>query len=662
MISVVSGSSDRVRRATIAALLVACIALSYAAVEFSFADPALAAWWPAASFASAAGMLARGRERWIAIALVVVVTGVGNVLAGRDVPFALLLGLGNAVEVVIIAALLAPKGRPVRLSTLLQVGRFLWVTLVAAVAAGIALGVVASSFLERPLIDTTLQLIASHASATIVMLPVVLVPTSMFRRVRRREIVLQSVFLAVILAVVFWPGNAWPLTFAPIVAVLWAAFRFPMVVSAAQLPLTGVAVIVLTSLDGGPFAAFEGADRTQAFFVQLFLLVYAGSALITSAARADWFSLASRLRAREEVLREGIVNAEAGIVIGELIDDRLDVVAINDRATRALGGEHPPFGVIALDEMLASKSAGIVTFERDGRTYEASVAERRDPDGPDLLTIVVSEVTEREERERLALESAEQLRRLNAQKDDFISAVSHELRTPVTSILGFSEQLDDPRLPADLAQAGEVIARNARRLADVIDDVLELSQLSALGGPLSAPTPIDLVHLARECARDAEGLGYRRDVAITIEAPEQLIVFSRERELVRVCANLLSNAVKFSFDQATVTVTIAPDDDAAAGGAVIRVIDHGLGIPEAHREMVWERFARAPVDEHRAVPGTGLGLPIVRALVESRLGGSVSLHETAGGGTTVEVRLPTRAPDDPVAIFSEEGAAADSVA
>jgi signal transduction histidine kinase len=130
-------------------------------------------------------------------------------------------------------------------------------------------------------------------------------------------------------------------------------------------------------------------------------------------------------------------------------------------------------------------------------------------------------------------------------------------------------------------------------------------------------------------------------VVVQVSSPDApLIVRSRPRDLERVCANLLSNAVKFSHDDGVVTIEVRGDD----AGAVIRVIDHGLGIPAEHRDMVWERFARAPIDSHRAVPGTGLGLPIVKALVEARLGGAVSIGETEGGGTTAEVRLPKAAP------------------
>ncbi len=634
-------ATDLVRRGAIVLLLVAAAAAAYAAVQYSIADPQLAAWWPAAGFASAAGMLARGRERWLVILLVVVATGAGNLLAGRDPFFALLLGVGNTVEVIIIAALLAPAGKPARLSSLRQAIRFIAVALAAAAASGLILATVATIFVQRAPLEAFGQLTASHASATLVMLPVVLVPITRGLGRRWVEVVVQSAFLIALVAVVFWPGNTWPVAFTPLVAFLWSAFRFPLLVSATQMLVMPVAVIVLTTLGGGPFAAFDDGGRTPVVLIQIFLLVYSITALLICSARADWYAVVNRLRAQEEVLREGIVAADVGIVIAERTETGLRVVARNERARRVIGDHGPPFGVEAIDRVIERAASEQVAFERAGRTFDASIAERRSADGPVLVTIVITDATERNERERLALDSAEQLRRLNAQKDDFISAVSHELRTPVTSILGFSEQLSSATLPPEAAQAGEIIARNARRLADVIDDVLELSRLSALGGPHSLPEPIDLVRMANECARDSEGLALDRRVAVTVEAPDgPVVVRSRTRELGRVCANLLSNAVKFSHDDGVVTVEVRRDGD----GALVRVIDQGLGIPPEYRELVWERFARAPLDSHRSVPGTGLGLPIVKALVEQRLGGSVTLTDTAGGGTTVDVRLPSEAP------------------
>lgn len=243
-------------------------------------------------------------------------------------------------------------------------------------------------------------------------------------------------------------------------------------------------------------------------------------------------------------------------------------------------------------------------------------------------------------RERDATLVADELLQLNAQKDDFISAVSHELRTPVTSILGFSEQLVDAHLDPDTDQAGRIIHRNARRLADVIEDVLELSRLSTTEGSTRPPADLDLRRLIGECIDDTVVL-VPAALAVTVERrlpDEPVIIHAVEQDLVRVFSNLLTNAVKFSPAEGRVVVTL--DAPAASAWVEVRIDDEGPGIPLAEQEAVWERFYRVQSPRHREVPGTGLGLPIVRALVEHRVGGQVTLSSDGMSGTSVVVRIP----------------------
>jgi len=246
------------------------------------------------------------------------------------------------------------------------------------------------------------------------------------------------------------------------------------------------------------------------------------------------------------------------------------------------------------------------------------------------------------EREREAQKVADELRLLNQQKDDFISAVSHELRTPVTSIIGFSEQLvDDQQLDPEAKQAGQVIYRNARRLADVIEDVLELSRLSTQVASSRAAEDVDLVRLLAHCIEDTMGIvPPTRDVHVELRGADHPISLRVvEQDLVRVVSNLLSNAIKFSPPGGVVTVTVSehPDD------LLVSIADQGPGVPLDEQDAIWERFYRVQTARHRGVPGTGLGLPIVRNLMTARIGGDVTLTSDGENGTTVTIRIP-RAP------------------
>lgn len=246
------------------------------------------------------------------------------------------------------------------------------------------------------------------------------------------------------------------------------------------------------------------------------------------------------------------------------------------------------------------------------------------------------------EREHDATLVAAELLQLNQQKDDFISAVSHELRTPVTSILGFSEQLVDANPDPETEQAGRIIYRNARRLADVIEDVLELSRLSTTQGSNRPPAEVEVQGLLLACIDDTVGLvPADRRLTVDLVAPQHpVIIRAVEPDLIRVMSNLLTNALKFSPPEGTVTVTLTEPDAAAIE---VSITDEGPGIPLAEQKAVWERFYRVQSPPHRDVPGTGLGLPIVRSLVEHRVGGEVALSSDGHKGTTVWVRVP-RAP------------------
>jgi len=238
------------------------------------------------------------------------------------------------------------------------------------------------------------------------------------------------------------------------------------------------------------------------------------------------------------------------------------------------------------------------------------------------------------QREQEALSVAEELRRLSAQQDDFIATVSHELRTPVTSIIGFAEQLRESALPPDAVQAAEIVERNAHRLADLVDDVLELSAVA--GAPHAEPAvEVDLV---RELPLLASSVGgATADERIRLHSDiDSLVVTTRPRALERVLANVLSNALKFSPGGAGVDVSLNVDGD----HVVITIQDSGIGIPPAELDAVWERFYRVDTERHRAVPGTGLGLPIVRALTRGPLEGDVDVYSDGESGVTVTIRLP----------------------
>ncbi len=252
------------------------------------------------------------------------------------------------------------------------------------------------------------------------------------------------------------------------------------------------------------------------------------------------------------------------------------------------------------------------------------------------------------ERERIVVE---QLRALDRAKDEFVSTVSHELRTPVTSIVGYTEMLRDGSVVApEPAQEPvlEVIARNGARLIDICGDLLTLGGLDAVASARNEDEsldrgalgweeePVDLGDCVITTTENLGGLLGARTLRVQPD-PEgtPLVVVGDRVRLEQALTNLLGNAVKFTDDDGTVTVRLR----AEAGDAVVEVADDGIGIAVADQEAVFTRFYRTKRAQQLAVQGTGLGLPIVRALVEGH-GGRVSLTSRPGHGTTVTLRLP----------------------
>jgi signal transduction histidine kinase len=230
------------------------------------------------------------------------------------------------------------------------------------------------------------------------------------------------------------------------------------------------------------------------------------------------------------------------------------------------------------------------------------------------------------------------LRALDAAKTDFMATVSHELRTPLTSISGYVELLRDAD-PPDLTDAQlrmlEVIARNTRRLRELVEDILTLSRIER-GGFRSQLTSVDLAEVIERAITTAGPAAAKASVGLHLDVRGPLPLRGDGVQLDRVLANLLGNAVKFTPAEGTVTVRATADN---RGRTVLVVADTGMGIPADEQQALFVRFFRATNAIRQAVPGTGLGLAICRKIVENH-GGTIAIESVEDVGTTVTVRFP----------------------
>ncbi|MGX6607601.1 ATP-binding protein [Micromonosporaceae bacterium Da 78-11] len=228
-------------------------------------------------------------------------------------------------------------------------------------------------------------------------------------------------------------------------------------------------------------------------------------------------------------------------------------------------------------------------------------------------------------------------RQLNRSKNEYLALVGHELRTPLTSISAYTELLreaDEQTLLSDGPRLIEVVERNTNQLRHIINELLELSALDTGHADVQL-TPMDLAEVVRDSVAKVRAALDGAPLVIDTDLPEQLVLPGDRRRLRQVVDNLLGNAVKYSPDGGRVVVTLRD----AGRAAELAVSDTGLGVSVEEREKMFTGLYRTSRAHDRALPGTGLGLTLSRAVV-GRHHGSIELVGHAGSGTTVLLRLP----------------------
>jgi signal transduction histidine kinase len=259
-----------------------------------------------------------------------------------------------------------------------------------------------------------------------------------------------------------------------------------------------------------------------------------------------------------------------------------------------------------------------------GRVFQGFTAPVLDDRGGFLGRIwTLREVTEQRELDRL--------------KDEFVATVSHELRTPLTSMMGFLEMIRE-------GEAGElndeqrrflaIIYRSSERLQRLVGDLLFVARLDANGLQLQF-ADVDVTEVVHDAVESTAALARSRSIDLRAELGDVPPVFGDRERLSQLVANLISNALKFTPAGGTVTARTFVDGDSA----VIEVADTGIGIPEAEQSRLFQRFFRSSTATEQAIPGTGLGLVISRAIAEAH-GGTISVRSAPGEGTSFRVELP----------------------
>ena len=381
------------------------------------------------------------------------------------------------------------------------------------------------------------------------------------------------------------------------------------------------------------------------------------SAPIPAAESSELAALADAIASlREQLVERGLTIGRQGTqqeaVLGSMIegvlaiDARQRVVGINraaadllsvdpDRAIRRPLQEmvrNPDlrrFALRAIDCREPVEDDLLLRGARD-RTIRLRGTALRDLSGEGGAVIVLNDVTD--------MERLENIRR------DFVANVSHELRTPIASIKGFVETLldgagDDP---ADQRRFLSIIARQADRLASIIEDLLALSRIEQSEGTGDLPREsVRMADLLSAVTGDCLPRAGDRSIRLEVACDPAIEAMINAPLLEQALINLVDNAIKYSDPGRTIWITVATETGAAdrPAAVVITVRDEGCGIEAEHLPRLFERFYRVDKARSRKLGGTGLGLSIVKHIVQAHRG-TVAVESEPGVGSTFTIRLP----------------------
>ena len=496
------------------------------------------------------------------------------------------------------------------------------------------------------------------------------------------EIFSLFVLLLIIVLIVFggwFPGpiKTYPLAYLSLPCLLWAALKFDQrVVTSAIVLMAGLAL--WGARHGyGPFF-FQSNPNVSLLLLTSFVGTSSLMTLVVAAvmcerrkAEADKSKLASELEIQRRHIED--IIAHVPVVVWESWgkpgagDQRIDFLSSHVEQMLGYSKEEwlstPNFGVsiVHLDDrervaaeaaaIFASGKGGAIRFRwirKDGQeiwveTHSIVVCNNGHPVGMRGVTIDITaavkadmERAELLERESHARQQAEEASRL---KEEFLATVSHELRTPLNAVVGWSRLLRTGELDKNgISHAVDVIERNAQAQRQIIEDLLDVSRI-VTGKLRINMQPFDVllvIHAAIDAVRPAAE-AKEIDIRMHLDAPDTIVRADVER-LQQVLWNLLANAVKFTPAGGVIDVYLEKHDSMAE----IRIEDSGPGIPEQFLPHIFERFSQADGSTTRKHGGLGLGLAIVRHLVELH-GGTVSASNGQNGGAVLSVQLPSLA-------------------
>ena len=381
------------------------------------------------------------------------------------------------------------------------------------------------------------------------------------------------------------------------------------------------------------------------------------SAPIPAAESAELSELADAITSlREQLVERGLTIGRQGSQQEAVLGSMIEGVLAIDARQRVVGINRAAAELLAVDSDRAiRRPLQEVVRNPDLRRFALRAIDCREPVEDDLLLRGARDRTIRlrgtalrdlsgEGGAVIVLNDVTAMQRLENVRRDFVANVSHELKTPIASIKGFVETLldgagDDP---ADQRRFLSIIARQADRLASIIEDLLALSRIEQSEGTGNLPRESVLIAdllsaVTVDCLPRAGDRSIQLDVSCDPHIEAEINAPLLEQALI----NLVDNAIKYSDPGRTVWITVGVETEATGRGpaVVITVRDEGCGIEAEHLPRLFERFYRVDKARSRKVGGTGLGLSIVKHIVQAH-GGTVAVESEPGVGSTFTIRMP----------------------
>ncbi|MCL6430596.1 MAG: response regulator [Anaerolineae bacterium] len=313
--------------------------------------------------------------------------------------------------------------------------------------------------------------------------------------------------------------------------------------------------------------------------------------------------------------------------------------ALSSDASLARFTEHPGgSSAVLLPLLTKGRTIGVLEILKDAGSPPFTDADT------ELLSILAAGAAVAIENARLFTDlqrAYERLADLDHRKSEFISLAAHELRSPLASVITYASLIEDGADEATRAHV-RVILDSAARLQRLLDDMLNLRSLDT-GAATLRPEPVAIAEAVDDALRDLSHLARAKRHTIETRLPPELPRAFADREKLRIILlNLISNAIKFTPDGGTITIEGATQDEEL----VVSVRDTGIGIPQEEQERIFERFYQVADSLRREQAGLGLGLSIVRGMVELH-GGRIWVESRVGEGSTFTFTLPEWHPPVP---------------